>query len=625
MWKKPTTAVSSASSSKPQASQARVDSTFFLGLLVSLTLLGLAGGVFFILGSDLQIDRSERQGVERLLPLNQLTEALQAHRSVMVSVLGGDEHLRAPAEQLRATVTQRVERTEQALPESLRKGPRWTAIRHEWQDIVSDGADWIVSETFNRHTALIGQLRELMLDVADYDNLSIDRALDTYYLQDALVRSTPLLLELHDQLRTQNIRALMRQSLGESQRSDLAVVANNIEAALNAQVASLARITPTSPELKPHLDEAQAAIAASIQHLLDITRRDILQEQFATPPAELIDHAADNAAKNYTLIYEVLIPALDQKLMARIDRAKRNLFICAAFALSALFAVFRLSTQVRLRNRQLNESVRLLEEENQRRQHTEDALRTAVAVANKASLAKTQFLANLSHEVRTPLNGVLGMASLLDMSNPSEEQVPLLAELTQSGKALHDMLERVLEFAHIEAGEIQLSLSPMHLPEVMDITMSKFRSAAMAKGLHLHSDIAADIPTLLMGDARRLQQVLAYLLDNAVKFTDSGEIVLSATIAPATDTAGQHCAVCIRVADTGIGIPEALRSEIFQSFVQADGSITRKAGGNGLGLACAQGLVKLMGGLISVSANANAPAGSVFSFTLVLEVCAVDD
>ncbi len=619
--------MSSSKASQPNPSPPnpqRFDSTFFLGLLVSLTLLGLAGGLFFILGSDIQIDRSERQGVARLLPLNQLTQALQSHRGLMMSKLSGDDSQQAPAEHTAQTITALIERTGQALPEPLRTAPRWSAVPQEWQEILTEGGDWTVSENLNRHTALISQLRELMLDIADHDSLSIDRELDTYYLQDALVRSTPLLLELHDALHTQSKRALIRKSLGYSQRSDLVVIANNIEAAHAAQSTVFERIAQTSPDLKPRLDAAQSRIAVSIHHLLDITQRDILQEQFTTAPTELLSNAAAIAAENYALIYDVLLPALDQKLSARIKLAQRNLFFCMAFALGALFAVFHLGNQVRRRNQQLNESVHLLEAENQRRQHTEEALRTAVAVANKASLAKTQFLANLSHEIRTPLNGVLGMASLLAMSNPTDEQAPLLSELTQSGKALHDMLERVLEFAHIEAGEVQLKLSPLHLPEVLTVTQHKFQAAAAAKALALRCDIAEDIPILLMGDGRRLQQVIAYLLDNAVKFTEQGEIVLSATVTQAEAIGAEHrCVVCITVADTGIGVPEAMRSEIFQSFVQADGSITRKAGGNGLGLACAQGLVALMGGVISVGANT--PVGSIFSFALALDVCDVDD
>jgi signal transduction histidine kinase len=212
------------------------------------------------------------------------------------------------------------------------------------------------------------------------------------------------------------------------------------------------------------------------------------------------------------------------------------------------------------------------------------------------------------------LNGVLGMAGLLAMSEPNDEQLTYINELQNSGTELKDMLDRILDFTHIEAGAVKLDIAPLHLPEIFSMALRAVQGAADAKGLSLQHSIADNVPALMMGDARRVQQIIAALLDNAVKFTDTGEVALSASGVPAAN--GEQFTLQIEVADTGIGIPPELREAIFESFVQGDGSITRKAGGNGLGLAIARALVRLMHGEISVQAREQ--GGSCFRFTVQL-------
>lgn len=224
---------------------------------------------------------------------------------------------------------------------------------------------------------------------------------------------------------------------------------------------------------------------------------------------------------------------------------------------------------------------------------TEAALREAAERAEAASRTKSRFVANMSHEIRTPLNGVLGMAELLDARVTDPEQKAMLATIRDSGALLLSILNDVLDVSKIEAGKLALEAIPFVPAAVLDRVAALYRPRAAEKGLdfRIAAGTGADAPRT--GDPMRVAQVLHNLVSNAVKFTETGSVAVTLT----AEGAGP---LVLTVADTGIGMTAAEQAVLYQDFEQADGSVTRRFGGTGLGMPIARRLVEMMGGTIAV-------------------------
>ncbi len=349
--------------------------------------------------------------------------------------------------------------------------------------------------------------------------------------------------------------------------------------------AELALLRTQSDELKEQI------YLLALLIVLGVTLGTVLIGRYITRPILGLKQAADRISSGEADVYldtrgHDEVASLAQSLQTMLEHLGASRNDLAELNRS-------LEDKVGLRTLELENTKAALETGN-------EELARALAEAEQGAVAKSQFLANMSHEIRTPLNGVLGMAELL-MSTPLDErQQGYLDTVKTSGNTLLNLLNDILDFSKLEAGKLNLSELKFNPNDVVEHSLQLFVELAHSKGLELIPVTLPALPNLMVGDPDRLGQVLMNLVSNAIKFTEQGEVVLSVSC---LEERAESMLMRFSVQDTGIGIAPDQQRKLFEKFVQADGTSTRRHGGTGLGLAISKQLVGLMGGDIQLQST----------------------
>jgi signal transduction histidine kinase/DNA-binding response OmpR family regulator len=392
---------------------------------------------------------------------------------------------------------------------------------------------------------------------------------------------------------------------------------------INAEAARDWAAKNESPQIEGRaeavLAECLAAMGKYPEAYRSLLRSNELLQQLENDRTEARFNQIRAEFENASLRQSALLQAKDAALREAAGRETeatlrvRNLQLAASLVgiLCAGLLIIVLLQRVASRRREQ----RKLESLNTRLEEALQRSRELQDVAEQANRAKSEFLANMSHEIRTPMNAVIGMATILADTGLSESQSDYVRAILSSGNNLLGVLNDVLDFSKIESKMLELEEEPLDLERLLEEVMETFGTAAEAKGLQFYYDLSPAVPAGLVGDSMRLRQVLVNLVSNALKFTEVGEIRLSAR--KETETL-EGVVLKFEVRDTGMGIPDDRRGRLFKAFSQADASHTRRFGGTGLGLTISQRLVNLMDGDMWFESEEG--KGTAFFFTVHLRV-----
>ncbi len=429
-------------------------------------------------------------------------------------------------------------------------------------------------------------------------------------------------------LRARVEAALEKKRLRDAERAYLLTISQQTQAALQKSEHLLQTVVSNAPIVLFALDDQGifTLIEGLGLQLLDLTSEELVGRSvfaLAEGMPSLIEGAGRaQAGEAFTAVLEIGERVFEsQQLPMRDDSGQISGVIGVATDITERVkakaelqrAYDELEMRVADRTVELYRANILLKQEIGERKRAETDLALARDQALEASRLKSDFLATVSHEIRTPMNGIIGMTELLLETGLDETQVEFASIVRNEAFALLEIINDILDFSKIEAGKLILGATPFSLRGIFGSVRELFAPKAVEQSLAFSVKVSPAIPDVVIGDPGRLRQVLINLVGNAFKFTETGRIDV---VAELKQRMGGQAQIFISVADTGIGVSASAQPTLFDSFTQADGSITRRYGGTGLGLAISKRLVELMDGQIGVDSTTG--AGSTFWFTVIL-------